>query len=114
MRTVYLLSYSGFFATFMFLFHIIIIIVVYFAVPAPQNSRRLTGNWREVSIYVHVCKKAVGFDATNSCICLLFIFIMKEFSLHMFVLCFSKDVCLCVLLRAYNAALQQFPLPLDC
>lgn len=64
--------------TFMFRFHIIIIIV-YFAVPAPQNSRRLTGNWREVAIYTHFYEKADGFDATSSCIYLLFIFVMKEF-----------------------------------
>lgn len=53
--------------------------IAHFAVPDPQNSRRLTGNWREVAIYIHFYKKAGGFDATSSCICLLLSFIMKEF-----------------------------------
>lgn len=72
----------GFFNV-MFLFNhyysSIIVVIVHFAVPAPQNSRRLTGNWREVAIYIHFYKKADGFDATSSHICLLFICIMTEF-----------------------------------
>lgn len=49
----------------MFLFHIIIM-SVHFAVTAPQNSRRLSGNWREVAIYIHFHERADGFDATSS------------------------------------------------
>lgn len=93
--------------TFMFLFHIIIIL--HFAVPAPQNSRRLTGNWREVAIYIHLLKRADGFDATSSYICLLLISIMtKYFGICLFF-CFSNDIWLGVLGHVYNAALQQFP-----
>lgn len=39
---------------FVFRFHIIIIVRI--AVPTSQTSRRLTGNWREVAIYIHFCK----------------------------------------------------------
>lgn len=31
-----------------FMFHAVFIVVTHFAVLAPQNSRRLSGNWREV------------------------------------------------------------------
>lgn len=48
-------------------------IIAHFAVPAPQNSRRLTGNWREVAIDIHFHEKADGFDATSIYICVLLI-----------------------------------------
>lgn len=33
--------------------------------PAPQNSRRLTGNWREVAIHVCACGWAVGSSCAH-------------------------------------------------
>ena len=95
----------------MLLFHIITVVVVRFAVLAPQNSRRLSGNWREVPIYIHFYQKADGFDATISRVCLLFVLIIKEFVC--FVL-FEGVLPWCVMACVYNAALQQFPLPPDC
>lgn len=78
MRMVHSSSHFIIFVSFMFFFHIGIIFV-HFAVPTPQNSRRLTGNWREVAIYIHFCKEADGFDAIGGFIFRLFIFTSKEF-----------------------------------
>lgn len=109
MRMVHSSSHFIIFVSFMFLFHISIIFV-HFAVPTPQNSRRLTGNWREVAIYIHFCKKADGFDAIGGFICRLFILTLKEFlcTCLLFFLCISEDACLGVFWCVRNAVLQQF------
>lgn len=38
-----------------------------------------------------------------------FVFFHERISVHVFVLCFSKEVCLGVLWRMYEVMLQQFP-----
>lgn len=89
----------------MFLFLINIIIVVHFAALAPQNSRRLAGNWREVAVCTPFYKEVDGFDSICSCICPLF---YQRISLHMFFVHFKGGLPWCVMACVYNAVLQQF------